>query len=399
MLALTRDRDHGVTLPGRGNQGNPRQPVWGATALTPVQRDSRDFHEDMRVFHCDHCQQLVFFENSHCVNCGHTLAFLSDLQVVGSLEGGQNGVWRSPLSGADSGGYRLCTNYAQAICNWAIPVTSSDSLCLSCQLTRVIPNLSRPGYKEAWYKLEVAKRRLLYNLLRLGCPVESKLKAPETGLAFEFLSDDDQPGAAPVLTGHASGVITLNITEADDVERERRRTLLHEPYRTILGHFRHESGHYYWDRLVKNTPRLQEFRALFGDESPDYTQALQNYYNQGPPVDWQQRYVTAYASSHPWEDWAETWAHYLHMVDTLETAATCGLSMMPKRPNEPVLEAHSLLARLDRVPFQQLIDNWFPLTYLLNNLNRGLGLPDAYPFVLSNQVIAKLSFIHRVILQ
>ena len=140
-----------------------------------------------------------------------------------------------------------------------------------------------------------------------------------------------------MLTGHADGVITVNIAEADDAERERRRTAMHEPYRTLLGHMRHESGHYYWDRLIAGTPELDEFRSLFGDERADYAASLSTYYERGAPADWQERFVSAYASAHPWEDWAETWAHYLHMVDTLETAAACGLSLTPRRRDEPAL--------------------------------------------------------------
>jgi hypothetical protein len=227
--------------------------------------------------------------------------------------------------------------------------------------------------------------------------VQNKTDDPEHGLAYKFLADLDTPGAAPVLTGHANGVITLNVAEADDVERERQRLQLHEPYRTLLGHFRHEVGHYYWDLLIKDTPWIDTFRALFGNERQDYAQALQDHYNQGPPQDWQQQFVSAYASAHPWEDWAETWAHYLHMTDTLETAAACGLSLRPQRSDEPTLKTAPAPDSLYARSFDQLIDNWFPLTYVLNNLNRGLGLPDGYPFVLSTPAIDKLRFVHDTI--
>ena len=352
----------------------------------------------MKVFHCDHCQQLVFFENSQCVNCAHVLAYLPDLEVVGSLDPAGEHLWQSPLPQAKGRLYRLCDNYSKEnVCNWALPADAPDSLCQACRLTQVIPDLSQPRYKEAWYKLEVAKRRLVYSLLRLGCPVQSKIDDPEHGLAYQFLADLDAPGTDPVLTGHANGVITLNVAEADDVERERLRLQLHEPYRTLLGHFRHEVGHYYWDLLIKDSPRLETFRALFGDERQDYAQALQDHYNQGPPQDWQQQFVSAYASAHPWEDWAETWAHYLHMTDTLETAAACGLSLRPRRSDEPTLTTAPTPDSLSFRPFEQLIDNWFPLTYVLNNLNRGLGLPDGYPFVLSTPAIDKLRFVHDTI--
>jgi hypothetical protein len=170
---------------------------------------------------------------------------------------------------------------------------------------------------------------------------------------------------------------------------------MHEPYRTLLGHFRHEIGHYYWYRLLQSTSRLDAFRELFGDDRADYAAALQNHYEQGAPADWQSRFISAYASSHPWEDWAETWAHYLHMTDTLETAAASGLSLKPKRKDEPALKSDPKLVK--RSIFDRMIADWFPLTYLLNNLNRGLGLPDGYPFVLSEPVVEKLRFIHDTI--
>jgi hypothetical protein len=353
----------------------------------------------MKVFHCDHCQQLVFFENTVCVSCGQTLAYLPDLEDMGSLDPVGEGRWRSPLARAEGRLYRLCDNYTRHnVCNWVIPDGDPHSLCSSCRLTRVIPDLGRPGNKEAWCKLETAKRRLVYTLLELVCPIANKVDDSEHGLAYEFLADSDNGGASPVLTGHADGVITLNVAEADDVERERRRLNLHEPYRTLLGHFRHEVGHYYWDRLVKDSVLLERFRERFGDERGDYAQALQRHYEQGPPADWQQRFVTAYASSHPWEDWAETWAHYLHMTDTLQTAAACGLSLRPRRLDEPTLKSPPPAPGSARfAEFERVIESWFPLTYVLNNLNRGMGLPDGYPFVLSNAAIDKLRFVHETV--
>jgi len=349
----------------------------------------------MKVFHCNHCQRLVFFESTQCVNCSHTLAFLPDLKTIGSLDSVGDGLWSSPASGKVQT-YRLCENYAKEnICNWAIPASDARTRCESCRLTRVFPDLNRAGSREAWYKLEAAKRRLIYTLGELRCFVKSTADDPR-GIAYDFLADPDEEGAAPVFSGHANGVITINVAEADDAERERRRLKLHEPYRTLLGHFRHESGHYYWDLLIKDSASLDPFREMFGDERSDYGQALRDYYHQGPAPDWQQWYVTAYAGSHPWEDWAETWAHYLHIVDTLETAAACGLSLRPTRPDEPVLQASPEAINGLR-SFKHLIDRWFPLTYVLNNLNRALGLPDGYPFVLSSSAIEKLRFVHEAV--
>ena len=349
----------------------------------------------MKIFHCDHCQQLVFFENVRCLECGHALAYVPQLEDVVALQPAGDNRWRSARR-SDEESYRLCANYdRENVCNWAVAADDPEPLCRSCRLTRVIPDLGQLGNREAWYRLEVAKRRLVYSLLRLGLPVENKTVDPVLGLAFELLAESDAPGARPVLTGHSAGVITINVAEADDAEREQRRKQLHEPYRTLLGHFRHEVGHYYWQRLLADDDRLDAFRVLFGDERADYAQALQRHYDQGAHPDWHATFISGYASAHPWEDWAETWAHYLHMADTLETAAACGLSLRPRRADEPALKTSGQDRPLGS--FEQKIEAWFPLTYVLNSLNRGLGLPDGYAFLLTPPVIDKLRFVHETI--
>ena len=323
----------------------------------------------MKNFHCNHCQQVVFFESVSCVNCGRQLAYLPDRQAMSALDAG----------------YRPCVNYSQHnVCNWAVPAGDSNDSCLSCRLTRPTPELAYESNRQAWFKLEAAKRRLVYTLRELHLPLD--------GLAFEFRAE--APGQ-PVMTGHANGLITINIAEADDAIREQRRANLQEAYRTLLGHFRHESGHYYWDRLVSNSNHLDAFRALFGDERQDYSVALQRHYEQGAPANWQSNFISAYASSHPWEDWAECWAHYLHMTDVTETALSCGLTLRPRHPSDPLLEPDPKLLRRRR--FEAAIDAWFSVTYVLNNLNRSLGQQDAYPFVLSDPAIEKLRFVHQVI--
>ncbi len=336
----------------------------------------------MKVFHCDNCDHLVFFENTTCVQCAHRLGFLPDQMDMGSLD--------------KNATYRLCRNYEEMnVCNWAIPPDDPNPLCQSCRLTRVIPDLAVEGHKAAWYRLEVAKRRVLYTLLNLELPVAGSDEHGADALVFRFMAD--MPGGQPVLTGHADGTITVNIAEADDAERERRRHAMGEPYRTLLGHIRHEIGHYYWTLLVERTgDALARSRELFGDEREDYAAALKRHYDDGPPADWQERFVTSYASAHPWEDWAETWAHYLHMTDTLEMAASCGVSLRPSRSDEPSLRRVPASAGTPDGKFDRLLESWFPLTYMLNNLNRGLGQPDAYPFVLSAPTIAKLRFVHEV---
>jgi hypothetical protein len=346
----------------------------------------------MKVFHCDHCGHLLFFENTQCVRCGHRVAYLPDLTIVGSLDEEGDGIWKSPRQ--DGGRYRLCANYTEhQVCNWAIEGDATETLCLSCRLTRTIPDLSIDANRTAWYRLEWAKRRLLFTLLELHLPLDGREGDAAHGLAFEFLADLP---SQPITTGHASGIITINIAEADDAEREKRRQSLNEPLRTLTGHFRHESGHYYWDRLIDGTGAVDRFRETFGDERRDYGEALNQYYANGPAADWAESFISAYASAHPLEDWAETWAHYLHMVDTLETAAACGFSLRPRRSDEPSLPRLPFVVS-GSLPFERLIESWFPLTYALNNLTRGLGLADAYPFVLSPAAVEKLRFVHDLI--
>jgi hypothetical protein len=363
----------------------------------------------MKTFHCTACQALVFFENSKCLTCGHVLAFSPTRMTMVALDPKDDGSWRpvepkAPNAGGgpDADGqakdeaYRLCVNYVgSGVCNWAIDRDDPATLCRSCSLTHTIPDQSVPGSQEAWIKLETAKRRLLYAVLSLELPLASKLENPQQGLEFRFLADSvtvngDQ---SRVLTGHDNGVITINVAEADDVYREAQRLRQHEPYRTLLGHFRHETGHYYWDRLIANSDRLEEFRAVFGDERQDYQLALKKHYEQGAPANWEDGFISAYATTHPWEDWAESWAHVMHMVDALETAHEVGLSVNPERRDEPALAlpARPPLARIE--DFNSLVTDWTALTYVLNNLTRGLGLADAYPFVLSTPVIDKLRFV------
>ncbi len=254
------------------------------------------------------------------------------------------------------------------------------------------------GKRAALAVLEDAKRQVISALAGLGLPLASRVSEdPERGLAFDFLQSPE--GGLRVLTGHRDGLITLNIEEADDVHRERMRTSLHEPYRTLVGHFRHEVGHYYWDRLVADSPWLESFRALFGDERADYAAALRMNYQHGPPPQWPLRYVSAYASTHPWEDWAETWAHYLHMVDALGTALSFGIGpdaiampfdcFLPEALYDP--------GRPGAEQFLGLVNSWLKLTSVLNELCRSMGQPDFYPFALPGAAVRKLHFVHLVI--
>jgi hypothetical protein len=343
----------------------------------------------VKLFECQNCGQPLYFENTQCEKCGLRLAYLADAETITAVHEASGEFWR-PLAVPERL-YRFCRNARHDVCNWLIRGDHKGEFCIACRHNRTIPDLSTPGNIPKWQKIEFAKHRLLYTVLKLRLPLTMRPEDPN-GLAFDFLSPAAGGPGAKVMTGHASGLITLNVTEADDLERERQRKAMGEPYRTLLGHFRHEIGHYYWDHLVAGSPVLDEFREVFGDERQDYQEALQRHYAQGAPTDWVERYVTPYASAHPWEDFAETWAHYLHMVDTLETAASFGVRLRPDIADHGGLEA-TFDFDPHTAPLRQIIDNWLPLTFAVNSMNRSMGQPDLYPFVISPVVVAKLAFI------
>ena len=347
----------------------------------------------MKLFECQNCGQLLYFENTLCESCGLQLGYLPERETVTALKP-EGPLWQALAE--PRGRYRFCANAEHEACNWLIPADQPDQFCAACRHNRTIPDLSIPENLAHWRKIEFAKHRLFYTLLKLRLPHTTRAEDPEDGLAFDFVTTEGvspHGPAAPVMTGHANGLITINLAEADDAERERQRTAMGEPYRTLLGHFRHEVAHYYWDQLIANSEVIEEFRKVFGDERADYAEALQRHYAEGPPADWPERFVTAYAGSHPWEDFAETWAHYFHMVDTLETARAFGLSVRPR-----VTKGADLSISIDFDPHKsdmaRIIDAWLPLTFAVNSVNRSMGQPDLYPFVLSPAVIVKLTFIH-----
>ena len=347
----------------------------------------------MKLFKCQHCGQLLHFENYICERCSHRLGFVSETATLSALEP-LDDAWRALAD--DHRLYRFCDNAKFGVCNWLIEAGAAEIYCAACRHNRTIPDAGNADNLLAWRKIESAKHRLFYTLMKLRLPLEPNDKSGER-LTFDFLASLDQAGAPKIMTGHENGLITLALEEADDAEREKRRTAMHEPYRTLLGHLRHEVGHYYWNVLVRDGGQLEACRKIFGDDTVDYGQALQTYYANGAPLNWQAKFITAYATSHPWEDFAETWAHYLHIVDTLEMAGALGMDIHPQlaRPGE-------LDARVDFDPYlardaSPLIDTWIPLSNALNSLNRTMGLPDLYPFILSPPVIEKLKAIHDLI--
>lgn len=342
----------------------------------------------MRKFYCQ-CGQRVFFDSSKCVACGSQLGFDPvQMKVIAVRETGDEtfaDAFQQQLSfGSQS--YRFCSNKTDHdVCNWLKPADETPGLCMGCSFNRTIPNLERSGNLDRWRQFEMAKKRLFFTLLSLGLPLRNGFEDPESGLLMDFIEDQrSAPGHYPetfVTTGFNGGVITINAMEADDSVRESIRMAMNESYRTLLGHLRHESGHYYWSLLSPDSELLAAFTELFGDPGQDYQAALEAHYENGPRSDWQEHFISAYASSHPLEDWAESWAHYLLIHDALETAYADGLvEWMP-------LE----------VSIETRVQAWADLSVALNEINRSSGLRDAYPFVVTADVTHKVHFIDEVV--
>ncbi|MCP8898910.1 zinc-binding metallopeptidase family protein [Gilvimarinus xylanilyticus] len=334
----------------------------------------------MKDFYCQ-CGARVFFRNTQCLQCSRALGFAPLTMSMQSFDMQGD----SPVLWASNGkAYHYCKNYYDYnACNWVVPVDDTDPYCLSCRLNKTVPNLAHGDNVHQWGKLEAAKRHLIYSLLSLGLKLTP---ANDRGVRLEFAFLEDarsNPAVAEsfISTGHSKGLITINLAEADDAYREKVRQQLGEYYRTILGHFRHEIGHYYYELLVADSPWLNEFKRLFGDPSRDYQAALKNHYNATDNTQWTDHFISHYAQSHPLEDWAETWAHYLHIVDTLETAESFGV----------------LKRGIDFSSVDSLLQHWLELSVSLNALNRSMGLGDAYPFVITPGVSEKLSLVHRIV--
>ena len=383
----------------------------------------------MKLFTCSHCNNPLYFENNACLSCGHPVGFDAGKLSLVTLETTGNDQYADITD--KSIVYRFCENATHSTCNWLVPAIHRGLFCRACELNRTIPELSSQQNLDRWKRIEIAKHRLVYSLLKLQLPFAPKLEedtpltngnpataegptaanmpppppgqrttaneqpALSEGLAFDFMADVSPEHR--IMTGHDKGVITLNIEEADEAERVRHKMDLGERYRTLLGHFRHEIGHYYWDVLIQNTSALAKFRVIFGNEQKDYQSALKTYYETGAPANWVDSFISPYSSSHPWEDWAETWAHYFHLMDTVETAYSFGINIKPTETrNIP-----GIRAKINRDPyqvadFQVILAMWIPLTFAINSLNRSMGHEDFYPFVLSPQVMKKLAFIHEI---
>lgn len=335
----------------------------------------------MRDFHCPNCGQRLAFENSECLNCGSALGFSLDQMALLVIAKKQEDDHAGAVAAAD---YQLCANLYVAECNWLVPVDHPGGLCESCSLTIERPNDDDQVGLPEFARAEAAKRRLVVELRELKLPIIGRDEDPDYGLAFRLLSSAHEN----VITGHENGVITLDLAEGDDVHREQLRVEMEEPYRTLLGHFRHEVGHYYFYRLIRSPEYLERFNELFGDPDADYQAALDRHYSQGAPEGWQENFVSSYATMHAAEDWAETFAHYLHIRDTLDTSASCGLAPAAATFDRPPLGPSA---------FPTIIEMWLPLSWSLNMVNRSMGHDDLYPFVLPPAVLDKMQFVHTVI--
>ncbi|MCP5560884.1 MAG: putative zinc-binding metallopeptidase [Verrucomicrobiaceae bacterium] len=343
----------------------------------------------MQRFTCD-CGNVLFFGSFKCLKCGG--------------EVGYDPIGRAMRRVRLEGDWRRCDNGLKyAVCNWLLPSKDKAMLCVACQMNRTIPDLGVKRNVSLWARMETAKHRLMYTLLSLGISLPSKAADAKNGLAFDIVSSVSNP---EVTMGHLNGVITVNLEEADDTYRQINRQQLGERSRTLLGHFRHESGHYLWQRFLSELPwedpQRLAFRERFGDEWLDYAAALGAHYERGNVNGWEQNYISAYAASHPWEDWAETWSHYLQIVDGLETCE--GLGIEVKHIALPLVmlpgDAGTLPAALPQSgladgEFLALLQRWMCVSTVLNEISNSMGEAQLYPFVISIRVAQKLRLAHH----
>ncbi|BDZ47429.1 zinc-binding metallopeptidase family protein [Naasia aerilata] len=331
----------------------------------------------MRVFACPKCGAWVEFEDRMCLACSTSLAYSPDRDDI-------------VLADAEV----LCGFREQIGCNW-VADPEGDGECASDRLTVERPGEGDPVAIVQLAVAEQAKRRLVRQLRHLGLPIE--VRAGDHGLGFALKSPAD---GEQVLTGHADGLITINLTEASDPHREEVRIQLGEPYRTMLGHLRHEIGHYYWLVLVDEQPEVEPFRQLFGDERQDYGDALTAHYGNGDAGDWATDHISQYATMHPWEDFAETFAHYLHIADVLETTASVGVTV-DGPTGVPAPLAGSISSRgaadISGLTMPEVLTRWHGFSLAVNAINRSMGEPDLYPFVLTPAIGEKLAQVHDLV--
>ncbi|MGB5444897.1 MAG: putative zinc-binding metallopeptidase [Psychromonas sp.] len=373
----------------------------------------------MKTFQCN-CKDkpILFFESSHCLACGRTVGLDDQFKQVEPYEVDEtSGLFFKAAQ--PNIHYQKCDNNARfKICNGMVnlntfvPLADKDEvLCFACRFNETIPDLTIAEHIPLWKKMETAKRRALYTLKALPVPLRNISQDPESGISFDFTTDRNVKDhfvsklkdKETVFTGHNCGHITINLAEANEVARSHTKLAMGERYRTLLGHFRHELGHYYFDQLIANSPEKHALcKQYFGDDELDYQKALDRHYKTGAPEDWRESFISQYATMHPYEDWAETWAHYMHIIDTLETAQNFSISGSALRDAVNTAEVGKLHLPQEyyfsaQTSITHILDTWMDFSVILNSLNRSMGLDDAYPFVLTEAVRTKLSFIHHAV--
>ncbi len=301
----------------------------------------------MRVYHCPKCRNRVWFNNCTCT-CGLMVGYDPDADAMVSE-------------------FTPCTNRDAIGCNWT--ADGDSGFCRSCSMTRTHPDMAVDGNAELWTRAEAAKRWVIANLVALGW--FGRNDAGDRPV-FKLLSETTRDGPARTVMGHADGLITINVSEADPAEIVARRERMEEPYRTMIGHFRHEIAHFLFLRLAAENEGFEvAFRVMFGDEREDYGGALKRHYAAEDDGGWRDAHISHYASAHPHEDWAETAAHVMHLTDLLDSAQALGFTNETPPDN--------LAAAMD-------------IGLAVNHLNRSMGMEDAYPFVVTEVVRQKLDF-------
>jgi hypothetical protein len=350
----------------------------------------------MRLFHCDNCGNSIHFDNRTCLNCGFRLGFVPEALSLHAMQLDADGQrWRRVDKAQFV--YRFCANAVHDICNWLVPADSPESFCIACRYNGLVPDPNTADGLRRWRAIGEAQRHLFYSFLRWNLPRPGRREDPEGGLLFDLKDDEILPDGSckPALIGHDEGHIVIRTAEADDLTREQAREQMNEPYRTLLGHFRHETGHFIWNKMVRDPGKFDGFRAVFGDERIDYADALDKHYKQGPPPGWGSSYISYYATSHPWEDFAECFAHVLHIVDSLETAHIYGIALAPLSHGE--MTAFANFDPYTVLDFEKIAAVWIPLSVALNSIHHSMGERALYPFILTSTIKAKLAYVHGLI--
>lgn len=330
-----------------------------------------------RVERCPQCDHRVFLDDLHCLNCGAELVY-------------------EPMVGGFALAVCPCLHRDERQCNWAAaaddapaadtvtapvgstgpaddaPAAACRQPCAACR--RITVSVQAAETPELVAAFCAAIRRTLRRL-HDGFGIDERRIDPPLRFALERSVSD-----WAVTIGHTDGLITLDVAEADPLHRESQRTALGEPYRTPLGHVRHEVGHWVWAAAVAPCPgALDEFRSRFGDEQVDYQAALSEHYQQDDDGSWRQDWISRYAAAHPWEDFAESTAHVLHLDDVLHTAAVGRLA--------PAAEG-SFTARYTA---------WTELVVELNEVTRAMGEDDLYPFAPPPAAVDKMHLAERLL--